>query len=754
MESFTLATRCGAGLVLLAALNLTAFGQGADHPAFCVSGPAGGVSNTLFRIDVDGSRSTVSSNVTGWGVEVARNLESVYFHELGKGIQRTDLDGGNPSTIASGALGRGLAFDDAERRLVYISSPDSVHYVDIDKATGEVLPGASPVLIYDSGGGTNFIDVTVDPEDGVIYVSDNAGGAASQGTVYRVRYDGTNPVTGAPGAQSWFGGLSNPEGLCFGYDPLADTDVVFIVENEAPRIWQKAVAGSSGAQTVLLAAPTLVDGEVFDVANAGRVGTEIVWTDIKLNTVRALDLVTGAISTVHGSIPEATGVSLDSTCRVVTADFAPPAELLHFTRGGAAGLENDLVRIESDQSQTDVLDAITGWGLAFNGTGAAFVHLADSPSYSPPEGDGLYKVDLLSLTPKRIAANTGFGRGIAFDDALGRVIYVDSPESIHYVDVDPLTGELLPGASPVLIHQSAGGDNFIDVAVDPAAGVIYATDNAGGEVLRMRYDGSNPTTGAPGPETWFTGFGNPLGISMGSGLNPAGGEELVVLVADNGEDPTISQKIVGGIFAGQEKVLVSNCPFIDEPFGVASLGTAGRRVFWSEQDKGEIRSYDIYTGEIAVFADADGQPLGLGFSPAACSIGACASMAFSAAYGSGTPGTLCTPQLAVSGTPIIGSTVGFTIDNCFSSILPTTSYLVFGVAQTSVPALGGTLLVAPPSASFTLATPVTGANFTTQIACEPSYCGLVLYAQGLQVDTGSPGGLLSMTQGLQLSFGL
>jgi hypothetical protein len=132
----------------------------------------------------------------------------------------------------------------------------------------------------------------------------------------------------------------------------------------------------------------------------------------------------------------------------------------------------------------------------------------------------------------------------------------------------------------------------------------------------------------------------------------------------------------------------------------------------------------------------------------------CASAASFTSYGTGAPGTLCTPTLSVDANPVLGASITISVDNCFSNVLSTRTFLLGHLAQGCLPFAGGKLLVQVPwQILISLATPTTGLQLTGVVPCDVSLCGVDVFWQGVQLDPGAPGGPFSMTQGLQLTLG-
>lgn len=119
-------------------------------------------------------------------------------------------------------------------------------------------------------------------------------------------------------------------------------------------------------------------------------------------------------------------------------------------------------------------------------------------------------------------------------------------------------------------------------------------------------------------------------------------------------------------------------------------------------------------------------------------------------YGAGHPGTLCTPSLSVSANPELGTTITLTADNCRG--IATGAGLAIGFSPASLPFAGGTLLVSPPMTLLVMGVPQAGLSLSGPLPCEPTFCGVCVYLQLLQLDPGASNNY-SMTNGLELCLG-
>ncbi len=130
-------------------------------------------------------------------------------------------------------------------------------------------------------------------------------------------------------------------------------------------------------------------------------------------------------------------------------------------------------------------------------------------------------------------------------------------------------------------------------------------------------------------------------------------------------------------------------------------------------------------------------------------------------YGSGTPGSGdVVPVLSSSsGFPRIGSTAVLDVDSGLGGAPALLALSTMPVA--GLPLLGGTIWADPLSAITTAGTTLGGtpgapgagsASIAIPISPDPGLKGLDVYSQAFVIDAGSPGGLVSMTQGLALEI--
>jgi hypothetical protein len=108
------------------------------------------------------------------------------------------------------------------------------------------------------------------------------------------------------------------------------------------------------------------------------------------------------------------------------------------------------------------------------------------------------------------------------------------------------------------------------------------------------------------------------------------------------------------------------------------------------------------------------------------------------------------PSLGASANPVLGTTINLLAGNSLGAA--TQAALVIGVQQTSLPFLGGTLLVVPLVAP-PVNVPAGGAQLPLGIPLDDNLCGVPVLVQVLLLDGGASQGV-AFTRGLRLDLGL
>src|SRR5262249_4740564 len=116
-------------------------------------------------------------------------------------------------------------------------------------------------------------------------------------------------------------------------------------------------------------------------------------------------------------------------------------------------------------------------------------------------------------------------------------------------------------------------------------------------------------------------------------------------------------------------------------------------------------------------------------------------------YGSGWPGTNGIPSFTAASDPKLCTTVTLNLANSLGAT--TKAVLLVGLAQTDQATTYDGHLLVLPSNVFVLSLPTGGAALSGMLPCDESLCGLSLYLQALEVDSGASKGI-SFTAGLQL----
>jgi uncharacterized sulfatase len=119
-------------------------------------------------------------------------------------------------------------------------------------------------------------------------------------------------------------------------------------------------------------------------------------------------------------------------------------------------------------------------------------------------------------------------------------------------------------------------------------------------------------------------------------------------------------------------------------------------------------------------------------------------------YGSGLAGTQSMPTLALSDLPLVGTAIQMEVSNSLGS--STLGIRIYGLNSASIPAFGGTLLVEPQFLVSHMI-PATGFNLQLPIPNNLNFCGVPIYTQFLQIDSGAVAGV-SLTPGLEMIVGV
>lgn len=121
-----------------------------------------------------------------------------------------------------------------------------------------------------------------------------------------------------------------------------------------------------------------------------------------------------------------------------------------------------------------------------------------------------------------------------------------------------------------------------------------------------------------------------------------------------------------------------------------------------------------------------------------------------APIGFGHPGTVGTPDLALTGLPVLGTSTAFELTS--SDTLPSTAIVAFGLAPAVTPTpFGGTLFVAPTSIHL-VPLPPGSSQVPLVVPFDVSLCASAWYLQFAQLDPGASHGL-AFSPGLEVLFG-
>jgi len=119
-------------------------------------------------------------------------------------------------------------------------------------------------------------------------------------------------------------------------------------------------------------------------------------------------------------------------------------------------------------------------------------------------------------------------------------------------------------------------------------------------------------------------------------------------------------------------------------------------------------------------------------------------------YGTGFPGTLGVPSLTTHSLPILGLSFDLVIGNSLGALTP--GVLLIGSSSASIPTQkGGTLLVSP-MLLLPMNIDALGMLISPTLPADPALCGLHVYAQVLEVDSGAAHNM-SFSAGLDLLLG-
>lgn len=118
-------------------------------------------------------------------------------------------------------------------------------------------------------------------------------------------------------------------------------------------------------------------------------------------------------------------------------------------------------------------------------------------------------------------------------------------------------------------------------------------------------------------------------------------------------------------------------------------------------------------------------------------------------YGAGFAGSLSIPTLTAVAPPAFGTQLELDVSD--SSAQSSVAFVAVGVARASIPTHGGTLLVVPLLV-VPCGIPPAGFSIFYDMPYDPTYCGLAIDLQAIEIDPGAAFGL-SFTDGLELVFG-
>jgi hypothetical protein len=119
-------------------------------------------------------------------------------------------------------------------------------------------------------------------------------------------------------------------------------------------------------------------------------------------------------------------------------------------------------------------------------------------------------------------------------------------------------------------------------------------------------------------------------------------------------------------------------------------------------------------------------------------------------YGTGWPGTLGVPTLAVTSAPLLGMPLSIALGN--SQAATTVALLQVGLGEAYLPSSWGGVLLVTPILNLVLPVGPQGTTYHGMLPSDPALCGRSLYLQILLADPGASQGLAA-SPGLQLLMG-
>ncbi len=288
-----------------------------------------------------------------------------------------------------------------------------------------------------------------------------------------------------------------------------------------------------------------------------------------------------------------------------------------------------------------------------------------------------------------------------------------------------LEGDLLGAAIDGLGDPDGDGKSDLIVGL-PGAGSYGAVHVYSGLTQRLSFTGlsSRPIGWAVAAAHDVTGDGLP-DVLIGSPLADTGTFPLIksdvgVVQLHSGVDGTLVRSYVG---ANAGDHFGDNVAAGDlEGLGLDEVVIAAPRADIGGTNSGTVTTYE---GEDCP-------------APASWSL-----------YGQGLAGTNGVPGFSGLGTPAIAHTFQLTVLNSLGQ--NTTAYILLGIQQLNAPFKGGKLLV-DPLLFLTIALPSAGSFVALPFPADPTFCGVVLYAQVAEVDPGAIAGI-SLTRGMAMTIG-